>query len=88
MLLIFSSTIFFSFFKIFFSFIACALLYFSKMSFTAETTTQSAIAMVSAASYNNVTTTECSTGRGTNSKTWTKQDEEGQIKIKIMMGRA
>jgi hypothetical protein len=59
----------FLFFKIFSHSLHCALLYFSKTSFTAETTTVSAIAMVSAASYNNVATTECSTGRGTNSKT-------------------
>ena len=44
--------------------------------------------MVSAASNNTDTTTESSTDRSTDSNTWTKQDEEGQIKIKIMMGRA
>ena len=58
------------------------------MSFTAETTTVSAIAMVSAASNNTVTATESSTDRSTDSNTWTKQDEEEEGQIKIMMRRA
>ena len=57
------------------------------MSFTAETTTVSAIAMVSAASNNTVTATESSTD-STDSNTWTKQDEEEEGQIKIMMRRA
>jgi hypothetical protein len=57
------------------------------MSFTAETTTISAIAMVSAASNNTITATESSTD-STDSNTWTKQDEEEEEGIKIMMRRA
>ena len=44
--------------------------------------------MVSAASNNTVTATESSTDRSTDSNTWTKQDEEEEGQIKIMMGRA
>ena len=57
-------------------------------SITAETTSVSAIAMVSAAFNNTVTTTESSTDRSTDSNTWTKQDEEEEGQIKIMMRRA
>jgi hypothetical protein len=74
----------FLFFKIFSHSLHCALLFFSKMSFTADTTTVSAIAMVSAASNNTVTATESSTD-STDSNTWTKQDEEEEGQIKIMM---
>jgi hypothetical protein len=56
-------------------------------SITAETTTISAIAMVSTASNNTVTATESSTD-STDSNTWMKQDEEEEGQIKIMMRRA
>jgi hypothetical protein len=58
------------------------------MSFTAETTTVSAITMVSAASNNTVTATESSTDCSTDSNTWMKQDEEEEGQIKIMIRRA
>jgi hypothetical protein len=57
-------------------------------SITAETTTVSSIAMVSAASNNTVKATESSTDHSTDSNTWTKQDEEEEGQIKIMMRRA
>jgi hypothetical protein len=44
--------------------------------------------MVSAASNNTVMATESSTDRSTDSNTWTKQDEEEEGQIKIMMRRA
>ena len=69
MILIFSSTIFFYFFKIFSHSLHCALLFFSKMSFTAETTTVSAITMVSAASNNTATATGESSTDSTDSNT-------------------
>ena len=71
----------FLFFKIFSHSLHCALLFFSKMSFTAETTTVSAIAMVSAASNNTATATGESSTDSTDSNTPPPSTQEYLLSI-------